>query len=237
MDCGRRRAALNRVAAGEPPAAALEAHLAGCPECRASLERARRALAAADAELGVAARRSLPPGFEGRVLRALRDPARAPVRGPWVWRAAAAAVGLALAAAAGLLPERREPGVRTPVESGTPARAARLAGPGGAADASAPEAPESRRPSSDRTRAGGGTSLADDRFAGTARRETARTAEVRVAPGQLATLVRYARLRSKRPALGEPGAGAPVPSIGIEPIRTDPIRIEPLSVEPLSPAH
>jgi hypothetical protein len=51
MTCARHADALSDVAAGDPAAAELEAHLASCAACRAELAALRQALAVADDEL------------------------------------------------------------------------------------------------------------------------------------------------------------------------------------------
>jgi hypothetical protein len=85
------------IADGEERAWALD-HLAGCPDCRARVE---RLAALADELLAVAPAVEPPGGFEARVAEAIGAEAR-PARGrPWGWRRFALPAVAALAAFAG----------------------------------------------------------------------------------------------------------------------------------------
>jgi hypothetical protein len=83
------------IADGAERAWALE-HLAGCPDCRARVE---RLAALADELLLIAPAAEPPPGFEGRVVEAVRPPARSRAR-RFAIPAAVAVAAAACAAAA-----------------------------------------------------------------------------------------------------------------------------------------
>jgi hypothetical protein len=112
MACERFRDALADVAAGEPSAAAVEAHLASCEACRAELEALRRALAVADAEMAVLVLAEPPPELASRIRQAVAAPETSgsavevwppPTwRFGWLWPAVAAAATLLVALAVGL---------------------------------------------------------------------------------------------------------------------------------------
>lgn len=233
MGCERRRAALSRLAAGEPVRAGLTTHLTGCPECQGALAAARRALDRLDAELGDLAQRKPGQGFESRVLEAVQGRAERAGSGWWRWAAATAA---GVAAVGLLLHQVRQPSdadhaplsrpgvpeLRTDAVGRAP-EASEAAGSDEGATLEAVTAVGSPR---------GGSAPEPGRSAG--RRAPARqvrpTTEVRVPTGQLEALVQYARLRSRRPPAKRAGL-VDEPLLGIDPIRIDPLSIEPLSFD------
>ncbi len=99
MSCGRYQKTLAGLAAGEPPSAALAAHLAACAACRAELASLRDGLALADATLREIVAHQPSPLLAARIARAVAgDGSRGEVArpGPWLWAWTAVATALLL---------------------------------------------------------------------------------------------------------------------------------------------
>ena len=96
MDCERYEAELTDAAIGGSASPELERHMAVCGTCRSRLEEERQLLAGADRVLRDALRVEPSPGFEARLLRAVRDAAPTASRSWWPLR------GWTLPMAAGL---------------------------------------------------------------------------------------------------------------------------------------
>jgi hypothetical protein len=227
MACERYRDALTDVAAGAPAAGAVEAHLATCETCRAELEALRRALAAADEELGGLAAAEPSPELAVRIRRAVADSEPSPAwRFGWLWPAAAAAATLlvALAVWVGRTPvlprDSRPPG---PEGSAIAAEAAAV--PAGDAAAPGSAAPAAR---AEVRRAGGSLGT---RPHGVPRDDAP---EVLVPAGEAEALLRFAahlQTRAVSPdSLLVADLSAPLPEPkGVE--------IQPLEIVPLDPAE
>ena len=98
MSCERFEGDLIDVAAGVPAAPGLEAHLEGCPACRARLDERRRVLEDVDHVLRARLGAEPSPELAARVMSRLAEgDARAPWRPFWL-AAVAAALGAALLA-------------------------------------------------------------------------------------------------------------------------------------------
>jgi hypothetical protein len=98
MVCKRYSDALSDVAAGAPPPAALDLHLAACGHCRGELAALQKALATAGHVLGYLAAVEPPAGFAQRIRAAAIRDAAPPVRAnAWLWPACAAASALVIA--------------------------------------------------------------------------------------------------------------------------------------------
>jgi anti-sigma factor RsiW len=100
MACRGYREALANVAAGGPPSASVEAHLASCERCRTRLARLRQALSAADAEMAGLVAAEPSPGLATRIRQAVAIAKPSP---PWpfgwLWPAAAATATVTVALA------------------------------------------------------------------------------------------------------------------------------------------
>lgn len=107
MACERYEDALTETAAGAPPAAGLELHLAGCARCREELEELRRTLALVDSDLRQLVAVEPSPELAVRIRRAAAEAEPQTTSRPvWLWPALAAAAALMLAVA---IVTRREP--------------------------------------------------------------------------------------------------------------------------------
>lgn len=230
MPCELNRSALVDVAAGSPAPAAVEAHLAACPACRAELRRLRDALALVDAALGDLATAEPSPALRARIrqsVAAARGP-RLALPWPWAW-ATAAAVVVALASAA---PWRTGPA--RPVAVAPPAVATTTAAPPSLTSVPLTTTMAVGEPpaaSSAIVRAVGAAPAAPARPLRRQRREP----EVLVPPGGLDALVRLATLaHEERVGLTLLAtAGEPLADLA-EPL---PIEITPLEIVPLDPAE
>jgi hypothetical protein len=99
MSCERFEEETIDVAAGRPPSRGMEAHLGGCPACRARLDQRRRVLADVDHVLRARLGAGPSPELAARVMSRLAEgEARAPWRPFWL---AAVAAGLGAALLAG----------------------------------------------------------------------------------------------------------------------------------------
>src|SRR5262245_46683042 len=100
MSCERHSDALIEHALGAPAPSELQEHLRGCHECRSSLERERRLVAALDDELRAALDVTPSPNLLPRVRAAATEEAarRSTPWLRWLWPLAAAAATLALLA-------------------------------------------------------------------------------------------------------------------------------------------
>lgn len=107
MACERYEDALTETAAGAPPAAGLESHLAGCARCREELAALRRTLALVDSDLRQLVAVEPSPELAVRIRRAAAEAEPQTTSRPvWLWPALAAAAVLMLAVAT---VTRREP--------------------------------------------------------------------------------------------------------------------------------
>jgi hypothetical protein len=230
MGCERYEEELTDAAIGTPASPDLERHLASCAACRSRLEGERRLMAGTDRILRDVLSVEPSPGFEARLLRAVRHAAPAASRSWWALRGwtvpMAAGLGLLLVGG-GLMwrwawpaPSPRQtaagPAVRasspssTAVESAVPVRGPESSPPVGAVEPDRVAEAPPRRPA-------------------VPPRPSAREPEVLVPPGREQALAQFvAMLRDERV---EPPKGLTEP--------TDPQSLlaepEPLEIPDLQP--
>jgi hypothetical protein len=219
MACERYREALANVAAGGPPSASVEAHLASCEPCRVELATLRQTLSVADAEMAGLVAAEPSPGLAARIRWAVAEAeARSPWRLGWLWpaTAAAATVLVALAVWVGRAPSPPAAVPTAPPRPAVPAPRSAVA-PHVDSAASAREAHLVPRP---RT---------------AARRAVLAEPEVLVPKGEEENLLRFAAI-IQRDGLAPPGllALGKAPADLAEPA---PIEIPPLEIVPLDPAE
>jgi anti-sigma factor RsiW len=219
MACERYEDALSEAAAGAPPAAELESHLASCARCRENLEELRRTLALVDSDLRQLVAVEPSPALAARIRRAAAEP-EAPQRpGFWLWPAVAAA-GLLVVLAVTL--GRRPSAERAVAQEARPPQpigatsSPRVAEP--AVIPSAPPPPVAAR----------GRALAGHR-------EAAAEPEVLVPPGETEALLRLVA-RMDRDKVAPPVlVSVDRPSPELAELRS--IDITPLEIVPLDPAE
>jgi hypothetical protein len=230
MACERYEDALTEAAAGAPPAAGLESHLAVCARCRQELEELRRTLALVDSDLRQLVAVEPSPELAVRIRRAAAEAGpQATSRPVWLWPALAAAAALMLAVA---FLARREPSQtqvataesRVPQPTTSPESANKI-----------PSAPEGPRAVTARPVPPDHARAADTR-----RPVAPSEPEIIVPPGEAEALLRLvARLNRERlaaPVMG--AAGQPSPDLA-EPgsVEIGSIDIQPLEIVPLDPAE
>jgi hypothetical protein len=137
MACERHRDALSDLAAGAVASPALEAHLASCEACRVEREELRRALAAADDELGNLLSAAPSPELAARIRTAVSGAPAASAWRPGFWLAFGGATA-ALLVALGLLAQRKEQSVSTAVATQTQHAADAVEGPAPAVEPTTP---------------------------------------------------------------------------------------------------
>lgn len=229
MACERYEDALTETAAGAPPAADLESHLANCARCREELEELRRTLALVDSDLRQLVAAEPSPGLAVRIRLATAE-TRASGGLP-AFALQALAAGAVLAALVFALLRSHEPAT-TPVARLTPRPPQAEGTP---LPAPAPQAHEAR------------PALLPGRPVEAMRHSpaSAHTAlppepEVLVPPGQVEALQRLAALVSREriapPSLAAVEQGSPELA-ALSPIEVRSVEITPLEIVPLDAAE
>jgi hypothetical protein len=250
MSCERYHEAIADTAAGLPPAAGLELHLASCAACSSELARLREALGVADAALDELARAEPAPELRVRIRQVVMTRQTT----PWLVRPlavrlplyAAAALALALLVAWSVRRADHAPAMATTatapmaplpsaVAQGQPTRDGQATPRPSAAHSTASVVREEPRRLA--------SSAPAQRRPTEARRASPRSAaapgrpqpEVLVPRGQEQTLLQLVALLQREPVEMPvlAGAGEPSPDLPEPP----PIQIKPLEIVPLDPAE
>jgi hypothetical protein len=225
MACERFEDALTETAAGAPPAADLELHLAGCARCREELAALRRTLALVDSDLRQLVAAEPSPELAVRIRGAA---AEAPLerRPAWLWPALAAAAVLVLAVA--IVTRRGPPQAPAATAQNSPATLAATPEPPRIAPtdgSSAPVVPAT-------VATARSIPLADSHTAVPRRPVTAAEPEVIVPSGEAEALLRYAQGLRQRTLTTESLLVADLQAPLAEPRR---VEIRPLEIVPLDP--
>jgi hypothetical protein len=226
MACERYEDALTETAAGAPPAAELESHLAGCARCREQLEELRRTLALVDSDMRQLVAAEPSPELAVRIRRAAAEAEPQTTSRPvWLWPAlAASALLIALVFV---------------VTGRGPARpsAVAVASPSPAIVHQPPTPPEEAPPST--ALAPPGLSV-PRHAAATSQHAAPPEPEVLVPPGEAEALLRLVALVNRDgvapPVLGATGQASP-DLAELRVIDIGSIDIQPLEIVPLDPAE